>query len=60
MKGFNMATKRDVNTTFKASCSDSNYVSKAMSEFTIMNNEELQNWEQIQKALKEGRLRTLW
>jgi len=55
-----MATKRDVNTTFKASCSDSNYVSKAMSEFTIMNNEELQNWEQIQKALKEGRLRTLW
>ena len=55
-----MSTKRDPNTTFKASSSDSSYVTKAMSEFTIMNNEELQNWEQIQKALKEGRLKTPW
>ena len=49
--------KRDVNTAFKASCSDSNYVTKALSEFTIMTNEELKNWELIQQAIKEGRFR---
>ena len=48
--------KRDPNNTFKASCSDSNYVTKAISEFTVMNNTELQNWEQIQKYLKNRKM----
>jgi hypothetical protein len=49
-------SKKDFVTAFKANCSDSNYITKALSEFTVMNNKELRNWEQIQKALKEGKL----
>ena len=41
----------------KATASDSNYVLKTMNEFTMMNAEELKNWNEIQKALKEGRLK---
>ena len=45
--------KRDPNKTFKSNSSDSNYVTKEISEFTIMTTEELKNWELIQKYLKE-------
>lgn len=44
----------------KAPVSDSNYVLKSMNEFTMMNTQELENWAKIQKALKEGRLKSLW
>lgn len=44
----------------KAPVSDGNYVLKSMNEFTMMNTQELENWAQIQKALKEGRLKSLW
>lgn len=51
-KGTGMAVKEK-----KATASDSNYVLKSMNEFTMMNSEELKNWAEIQKALKEGRLK---
>lgn len=44
----------------KAPVSDGNYVLKTMNEFTMMDAQELQNWAEIQKALKEGRLKSLW
>lgn len=44
----------------KATTSDSNYVLKTMNEFTMMNAEELKNWNEIQQALKSGRLKSLW
>lgn len=43
----------------KATASDSNYILKTMNDFTMMNSEELKNWEEIQKALKSGRLKGL-
>jgi hypothetical protein len=43
----------------KATASDSNYVLKTMNEFTMMSAEELKNWDEIQKALKSGRLKSL-
>lgn len=44
----------------KATATDSNYVLKTMNEFTMMTAEELQNWTEIQQALKSGRLKSLW
>ena len=44
--------KRDQNTTFKASVSDGNYTTKAMAEFTVMDNDELKNMEEILKFIK--------
>ena len=44
----------------KATASDSNYVLKTMNEFTMMNAEELKNWNEIQQALKSGTLKSLW
>ena len=41
----------------KATATDSNYVLKTMNEFTMMNAEELKNWNKIQKVLKSGRLK---
>mgnify|MGYP005607213961 CR=1 FL=1 len=44
--------KRDTNSRFKASVSDENYTTKAMSEFTILDNDELKNMEEILKYIK--------
>lgn len=44
----------------KATVSDSNYVLKTLNDFTMMNAKELKNWNEIQKALKSGRLKSLW
>lgn len=44
----------------KATVSDSNYVVKTMNDFTMMSTEELKNWNEIQKVLKSGRLKSLW
>lgn len=35
-----------------ATVSDSNYATKAMSEFTVMNGDELKNMEEIMKMVK--------
>lgn len=44
--------KRDTNSRFKASAGDENYTTKAMSEFTVLDNDELKNMEEILKYIK--------
>lgn len=47
--------KRDPNTKFRASVTDGNYTTKTMNEFTILNNEELRNMEEIMKFIKNNK-----
>lgn len=47
--------KRDPNIKFRASAADGNYTTKTMNEFTILNNEELKNMEEIMKFIKNNK-----